>query len=671
MSGRTKVLLVCAVSLGASILRLSAQEVGGDTITGKVHQIEKVTVTARRSPNKVTSAVPIQTMSRQDISQLGIQNMADAVRRFAGANVKDYGGIGGLKTVSIRNMGAAHTAVSYDGVAVSNCQAGQIDIGRFSLDNVSMLSLAIGQSEDLLQSARLYASAGVLGIETEKPHFDDGRNAAFQARVRGGSFGMVSPSLRWWQKLGCRTRVAVDAGYMRADGNYPFTLVNGKYVTEEKRNNSGIYSWQGEATFYHTFKDDSELDVKGYYFYSRRGLPGAVTLYNPLSDETLWDENTFVQARYRKHFSPRWSLQAQAKYNHGWNQYKDEGKEYADGYYRENHRQDEYYISATVLYRPLEALTLSLAQDGVINKLRNSLPECPFPTRYTSLTAFNARYRQGMVTATGSLIYTNITERVKVGDAPADFQRLAPSFTVSLQPWQEQLFFLRLMYKSTFRTPTFNDLYYYRLGNRSLRPEKANEYNIGITWSKPFVSFLNYFSVTIDGYYNDVTDKIVAFPTTYAWKMANYGKVRATGIDATLAAATSLSKNITLVISGGYTFQKAIDLTDPTSKSYKDQLPYTPEHSGNVSAILEMPWVNVGYSIVGVSERYSMSQNIPENRIDGYMEHTVNLSKDFSLKRCKLRLQAEIVNLTDTQYDVIKYYPMPGRSWRLTGTIEF
>ena len=93
MSGRTKVLLVCAVSVGASIFRLSAQEVGGDTITGKVHQIEKVTVTARRLPNKVASAVPIQTISRQDISQLGIQNMADAVRRFAGANVKDYGGL--------------------------------------------------------------------------------------------------------------------------------------------------------------------------------------------------------------------------------------------------------------------------------------------------------------------------------------------------------------------------------------------------------------------------------------------------------------------------------------------------------------------------------------------------------------------------------------------------
>lgn len=159
--------LGCIVLCCMMTCRMVAQEVQEDTIAGKVHQIEKVTVTARRMPNKVTSAVPVQTMSKQDISQLGIQNVADAVRRFAGADVKDYGGIGGLKTVSIRNMGAAHTAVSYDGVAVSNCQAGQIDIGRFSLDNVSMLSLSIGQSEDLLQSARLYASAGVLNIETE------------------------------------------------------------------------------------------------------------------------------------------------------------------------------------------------------------------------------------------------------------------------------------------------------------------------------------------------------------------------------------------------------------------------------------------------------------------------------------------------------------------------
>ena len=92
----TKVRLACIglFCMGANLL--PAQGVtGGDTIAGKVHQIEKVTVTARRMPNRVVSSVPVQTMSQQDISRLGIQDMADAVRRFAGANVKDYGGIGG------------------------------------------------------------------------------------------------------------------------------------------------------------------------------------------------------------------------------------------------------------------------------------------------------------------------------------------------------------------------------------------------------------------------------------------------------------------------------------------------------------------------------------------------------------------------------------------------
>lgn len=649
-----------------------AQELtGSDTISGKVHRIEDVTVTARRTPNKLSSATPVQTLSGSDLTQLGIQDMGDAVRRFAGANVKDYGGIGGLKTVSIRNMGAAHTAVSYDGIAVSNCQGGQIDIGRFSTDNLASLSLSVGQGDELLQSARLFASAGVLSIQTERPHFEEGHRSACRVRIKGGSFGYITPSIRWWQQMGSRTTLSADATYMRADGNYPFRLTNGKYVTDERRNNSQIYSWQGEANLYHAFRDSSRLEVKGHYFYSKRGLPGPVTLYNPLSNEQLWDENSFVQARYTRSFAGKWTLLGQAKYNHGWNQYRDQGKQYDNGIYQAVHRQDEYYLSASLLYQPVAGLDFSLAQDGVVNKLRSNMPDCPFPTRYSSLTAFNARYRNRFVTLTGMLLYTALFEEVKVGEAPDNFRRLAPSLSVSIQPFAEEALYLRLMYKSTFRTPSFNDLYYYRLGNRSLRPEKADEYNVGITWGRPLLPFMDYFTLTADAYYNDVTDKIVAFPTTYAWRMANYGTVHATGVDVTLATALRLARRYTLSLTGSYTWQKAIDLTDSDSKSYKDQLPYTPKHAGNASLILETPWCNVGYSMVGVSERYCLSQNIPENRIDGYLEHTATVSREFAVSHAQLRLQAEWVNFTNEQYDVIKYYPMPGRSWRVTGTFTF
>ena len=642
-----------------------------DSINGEAYLLDGVTVTARRMPAKITSTTSVQVFGKEDLKNLGLQNMGDAVKRFAGTNVRDYGGIGGLKTVSVRNLGAAHTAVSYDGVAISNTQAGQIDIGRFSLDNVSTLSLAIGHDDNLLQSARLFASAGVLNIETEKPHFENGKRHHTQVQMRGGSFGYLTPAIRHWQALGERTKLSVEGNYLHAEGEYPFTLKNGTLVTEQKRINSDVESYQGEVNLFHTFKDESELSAKAYYYNSKRGLPGAVILYNSESDERLWDENFFAQAKYKKAFSPQWTLQAQGKYNYSWNKYEDTGVEYTGGKQTDTNRQTEYYLSASALYKPTSAWSFSLSQDGFINRLHTNGANSPEPVRYTSLTALNARYQSGQLKASGSVVATYITEEVKAGNTPEDRRRLSPTLSLSWQPWEGEQLFVRALYKNTFRVPTFSDLYYLRVGNTSLKPEKATEYTVGLTWSGTPFSFTDFVSLTVDGYYNEVNDKIIAFPSTYVWKMQNYGKVHITGIDATLATAIPLGKSLNLNLSGNYSWQKALDVTNPEAKNYKHQLPYTPEHNGNVSATLEMPWINVGYTVTMVSKRYFLAQNIEANRIDGYSEHTATLWREFKLGKCGLRLQAEVINLTDAQYDVIKYYPMPGRSWRLTGTFNF
>ena len=642
-----------------------------DSINGEAYLLDGVTVTARRMPAKITSTTSVQVFGKEDLKNLGLQNMGDAVKRFAGTNVRDYGGIGGLKTVSVRNLGAAHTAVSYDGVAISNTQAGQIDIGRFSLDNVSTLSLAIGHDDNLLQSARLFASAGVLNIETEKPHFENGKRHHTQVQMRGGSFGYLTPAIRHWQALGERTKLSVEGNYLHAEGEYPFTLKNGTLVTEQKRINSDVESYQGEVNLFHTFKDESELSAKAYYYNSKRGLPGAVILYNSESDERLWDENFFAQAKYKKAFSPQWTLQAQGKYNYSWNKYEDTGVEYTGGKQTDTNRQTEYYLSASAMYKPTSAWSFSLSQDGFINRLHTNGANSPEPVRYTSLTALNARYQSGQLKASGSVVATYITEEVKAGNTPEDRRRLSPTLSLSWQPWEGEQLFVRALYKNTFRVPTFSDLYYLRVGNTSLKPEKATEYTMGLTWSGTPFSFTDFVSLTVDGYYNEVNDKIIAFPSTYVWKMQNYGKVHITGIDATLATAIPLGKSVNLNLSGNYSWQKALDVTNPEAKNYKHQLPYTPEHNGNVSATLEMPWINVGYTVTMVSKRYFLAQNIEANRIDGYSEHTATLWREFKLGKCGLRLQAEVINLTDAQYDVIKYYPMPGHSWRLTGTFNF
>lgn len=652
---------------------LCAQVVHTDCMTDSMHILQDVTVTARRLPAAVTAGKPVQIIGKEELDELGITNIADAVKKFAGVNVRDYGGIGGMKTVSVRNLGAHHTAVSYDGITISNTQAGQIDIGRYHTDNVSSLSLAVGDNDDLMQTARHYASAGVLSIVTERPHFEAGKDYVLRLIAKGGSFGMASPSLRYWQKLGESTSASLDATYMRADGMYPFTLVNGNDRTREKRINSDIYSWQGEANMYHTFRDSSSFDVKASWFYSQRGVPGAVILYNNNADDRLWDEDFFVQANYRKMINRKWQLAARMKYVHSWNRYEATNQTYDNGIQLDVNRQNEYYMSLTAGWTPVRNLSVALAQDVVYGNLRNNIyintnSDVPNPERITALTALALRFAPHRWVISGNVVWTFVAEHVSTGAKPDDRKRMSPSLSVSYRLLDNDALYIRAMMKNTFRVPSFNDLYYRRIGNTSLKPEKANEISVGITWNCRPVGAMRYLSVTADGYWNNTTDKIVAFPGAYIWRMANFGKARIHGVDITLATDIALAHRTSIVLNAAYTLQKSVD-NDSKSATYGNRLPYTPDSNGNISAILRNPWVNVGYSVSMCGMRYSMGQNKPEYEIGGYSEHTLTLSRIIDMAWGRIELRGSVVNLTDRQYEVIKYYPMPGRTYNVSMTI--
>lgn len=636
--------------------------------TDSVQHIDEVIVTGRETDRSIISTVPSQQMDKGLMERLGLTELADAVKKLVGASVKDYGGIGGMKTVSVRNLGASHTAVSYDGVTVSNTQAGQIDIGRYSLSGVENVMLAIGQADDIMQSARHYSAAGVLEVTTERPHFENGATSML-VNVRGGSFGLVSPTLRLWQKIGSHTALSADASYMRADGAYPFTLVNGRERTREKRYNSDIASWKGELNLYHTFRDSSEISTKAYYYYSERGLPGVVILYNPDTNERLWDENFFAQTVYSKRISDRWQLRARLKYNHSWNRYEDTNVKYQGGKQTDITRQNEYYASATLGWNPLRNVCIALAEDLAYNNLHSNIESQPNPERYTSLTALSAQYHSDRITINGNVTGTYMSERANMGKAAPERKRLSPVVSVSYRLLRDESLFLRAMYKNTFRVPTFTDMYYLHIGNSNLVPEKATEWNIGATWSGKLPGGIS-IRLTADAYYNKVKDKIVAFPTTYVWKMTNFGKVDIKGIDASLAMQIPITRGISAEIAAAYTLQDATNKTDPERVSYGTQIPYTPRNSGNGSLTVSTPWVNIGYSLIACGERWSMIQHKEEYRLGSYYEHGITLTHEFRFKTCSLTLSGSIKNLTDRQYEVIQYYPMPGRSYYVSGTIK-
>lgn len=653
------------------LLLLGASEAySQNVVEEKSDTLSTTVVTASAKPSATLRSAPLQVMAKSDFEKLGIKELHEAVKTFSGVQIKDYGGIGGVKTVSVRSMGSQHTAISYDGVTISNAQSGQVDIGRFNLDNVDYVTLSIGQSDDIFQTARMFASAGVLSIRTAKPTFSE-KNVNAGASMRFASFGTYNPGLYVQQKLSGRWMYAVNADWLVSDGEYPFTLRNGSLVTEEKRLNSDVNTFRAEANVYGDLGKGGEISFKGNYLGSERGLPGSVVLYNTDARERLWDETWFAQARYCKAFSQKWELQGQLKYNYAWNKYRDEKEYYPGGVQTDRYTQEEYYGSVSARYTPVEGLSAVLSQDIFKNTLEASYNNFVYPERFTSLTALAAKYTNGRLTATASLLSTFITEELRTGEAAGDRFRLSPAVSVSYKLFEDKNIRVRASYQDMFRTPTFNDLYYNRIGNKMLDPEIARQFNVGATWRQGFSGVLDEVSLQADGYFNKVEDKIVALPTLFVWKMMNLGKVEIMGADVNLGAAFSFGAATRLNIQGNWSYQHAVDVTSAKDKNYKDQIPYTPRHSGSLSLSLMNRWVNVGWMASAVGERYALPQNTEQNRIDGYVDHSISLSRSFGMKGCSLSLQLECQNLTDVQYDVIQYYPMPGRSFRFTVKFDY
>ena len=277
----------------------------------------------------------------------------------------------------------------------------------------------------------------------------------------------------------------------------------------------------------------------------------------------------------------------------------------------------------------------------------------------------SAQYEGRNIKASASLTGTYITESLQTGKAPADRRRLSPMVGVSWRFYKNMR--IRASYKEGFRVPTFNDLYYARVGNLNLKPEIARQFNLGLTYSGTY-DWGN-LDITADAYHNLIKDKIVAVPTMFIWKMHNVGEVSMYGTDVTAAVLWKSCGWLNVHASANYSLQYALDITDPSSKSYMHQIPYTPRHCGNGNFTLETRWANISYRMTACSKRYVKNQNIPSNEIAGYTDHSISVNREIILGKkntCRLHISLEGMNLSDNNYEIIHYYPMPGRSYRLT-----
>ena len=633
--------------------------------------LSEITITESRRKEVIRS----QRLDGEMLQSLNSQSVADALRYFSGIQVKDFGGVGGIKTINIRSMGSHHVGVFYDGIQLGNAQNGQIDLGRYSLDNIEEINLYNGQKSNIFQSAKDFGSSGTIYIRTRRPRWSGDEKFHLMAQLKAGSFGLINPEVVWEQRLSDRISLSASASYTNANGEYDFRYrrlnLDGTvaYDTTATRHNSDIEAFRAEVSAF-GFLDKGQWCGKVYYYDSERGIPGAIVNNVFRNGERQWDRNLFAQGSFEYSFSPRYQMKGSAKWAWDYMRFlRDDPKEL---YINNNYYQQEAYLSVANVFHVNSWWDLSASVDAQWNTMNADLNNFMFPTRWSQYVSVATAFKYKGLSAQASVLGTFIQDCVGndyVGGRSTTFRdEFTPALFLSWQPLSISQWSVNGFVKKAFRMPTFNDLYYTEVGNKDLEPEYTWQYSIGSEYKKNFEhAIFKTFSIKGDAYYNKVTNKIVAYPAgqQFRWTMLNLGLVEIWGVE---LSAESVMKfgNVDGALRLNYTYQKACDFTDRDDSYYGDQIPYIPLHSGSVAGRLSWRGWDLNYSFIYTGERYNAQENIPQNYEQPWYTHDASLVWNLPLKSVKCRVGLEVNNIFDQDYEVILNYPMPGRNYKVT-----
>lgn len=627
-------------------------------------------VTATKRVAGLSTPNSVQRISATDMLQRGITDIGDVMRRFSGVNLRDYGGAGGLKTVSVRGMGAAHTIVTYDGLSVNDTRQGQIDMGQFSTERLSSIELQTLDNEQMLCPVRSIAAAVINISSMQNKHTDKHWHGT--TSMKQASFGTYSPSIWIEKNISSRMSFNISQDYFFAKNNYPFTIENGIATTHEHRNNSKMQTATSEINL-QIKPQQGDLRIKAYFTHNYRHLPGIVHYYVNDNNERLKEENAFAQAFWQQQLK---RLEYFAAIKNNWQKsiYDNIDAQYPGGALRQHYWQRETYLTSGLSYNVCSILKASYATDYAYTSLNSNQVTDHDVSRHTWLHALSLQLRTQRLTIVTRGIYHHIWNEMRNGTSAKDCSRFTPSVTTSLRLLRSPFWwYIRTGYKESFRTPTFTENYYYHLGSKTLNPELSRQISIGTTLQASPTKNWTLLALTLDSYYNKISNKIVSIPyNLYIWQTVNMGIVKTKGLDLTLQSNWNITKQHNILLSLNYTLQQSKDYTSPSLSTWHKQLAYTPVHSGAGSLTWENPWTSFVLHTTFASKRWCTNNHLATTDLPTYSEWGISAYHTFIFNnKSIITLHADLINILDKRYEIIGNYPMPGRAYKISLKYSF
>lgn len=595
--------MLLSILLSAGLL---SADLSNGTDVPVADSLQAVTITADKG----------RIISRTDtLTVANSFSISDVLLQSPGLHVGDNGGYAGLKTVSLRGLGSAHTSVYLDGVRVGNVQSGQNDLGMLGLENCSSIVVDYAQNS--------------VAFRTRRPVFD-GRNVAGNVRMSVGSFGTYQPAARLDFRLGDRLSLSANASGIMSEGGF-------MYGDGAVRTNNDLKQFRGGLDLFGAM-NGGDYHVKAYVNAAERGTPGSVSWP---SDDRQKDRNMILQGTFVNRFTSLYTLNLSAKAS------------YDDIYYSSQwgdsrYGQTELQLNSAHDFRIKPWWKVSFAADVQWDRLVSTNYNA---SRLTAFSALATSFTTNRLNANVALEYCGTFDK----DALNRYS-FSPSLDLrySILKGLDVIAFARRAY----RVPVFNELYYVGYGNPELRPEDAWLTDIGLDFSRQLADSWTV-RAKADAFYNRLKDKITSAPSAEdpnIWQPYNIGRVRSAGLD--LVAGFDHRGDWLYSFDAEYSYQSAIDLT-PDSYSYGMQIPYIARHTVVLNG-------SIGWKRWKIAPLWQMRGGRTDGTgdIPSWNTFDVILSKVLIINKVgALELKFSVRNVFDDRYEVVSGYPMPGRSF--------
>lgn len=616
----------------------------------------------------ITSSVPHFVLDDVILQKLAVADVGSAMRFIPGTQLKDYGGIGGIKTVSFRSLGSNHTSVVLDGIKIPNVQSGAINLSPFEIFGVAQVSFSSGQIEASDAPASAYLSANSISIQSKL----NARPEQLKLHLYSG----VS-SISVFEK-GFLVRVPVSKkvffgiqGFTKfGAGDYKFKVEESGAETQLRRENSRLLTYKLRAVAGIELKKSKTI-FSATYYNNEQELPGAMILYNPSNDQKMWNEDWRFAVTHDQKIQ-NWKLNLNAFYQSARMRYYDPDflnlQGYIDNTYLQQNIGGGFMLKRTVFKN--HAFVFG-GSDVILSDLKSGSEFNPNRLETNAVVGMHMLIRNLRIESNVTL--QAVKDRTQFVDSITEknFLEASPFLSLSWMPFKKQPVRFRGFYKRAFTLPTFNDLYYNLIGNTNLKPEKAHQFNAGISYHG--LAKKIHYEFSADAFYNLIEDKIIAIPTKdlFNWSMQNIGRLNVYGYDLGLLLNYS-NRDWKVTVNGSYSYNLSLDVSDPESATFQKQIPYTPFHAGTVGLAVGRKKTALNVNSLFTGFRYSLNENVWANYMEPFTDLSVSISQNFLIKsKYKILLTASALNVLNKNYQVIRSFPMPGRYYQFTLNLQY